>query len=603
MIALEFCTLRQEILLTRVTAELMIKRRSPKLFCLFVLYLLLFVMILSVSLMIYFSYQYKNSTTDRLVELGEFSVSQIAAGSIDALFSEMYPALNEIVSVNSHLPDIVSVIITNAEKMVVAATDNDIVGKTYSRPDLLLGYKESKEDLYFAKPVEIYGRTMGYVYLTMSKKRIKDDLKVIVLKWIAVNVFIILAIVVMGVFTARHITSSFKNIIDVTKLISSGDYTESVDAKGFYELKLIAGAMNSMKEAIEEREKRIIQTNNELVKTNFLLKSIFNSPPGISIWSVDRNYRYTFFNNPHKVGMENVWGVDIELGKNILDYLYDKADKKDYREFVKNRYDEVLKGNDFHLVEKHTHMDGSVTYLDNYSSPIYNEDNEITGLTIFSINITKQKIAENEIIESLKEKEVLLKEIHHRVKNNLQVVASLLNLQSEGIKNPEDKELFLDSINRINSMAMIHERLYSSSDFSRIDMRLYFSDLVYSIQETFSPSHNSTKIIINVENIHLSINQAVPIGLICNEIFTNSYKYAFEEVDDPEITVTMKMEEDDILYMMIEDNGVGFSSGFNQKGTLGSVLISALTEQLKGTYSIIQKERGVGYLFRFPVFA
>ena len=561
-------------------------------------------MILSVSLMIYFSYQYKNSTTDRLVELGEFSVSQIAAGSIDALFSEMYPALSEIISVNSHLPDIVSVIIANSEKMVVAATDNSIVGETYNRPDLLSGYKESGGKLYFAKTVEMYGRTMGFVYLTLSKSRIKDELKAIIIRWVLASLFIILVIITMAVLAAGHITSSFRDIINITKMISAGNYTENIDARGFCELELIAGAMNSMKEAIGERENRIRQANDKLERTNFLLKSIFNSPPGISIWSVDRNYRYTFFNNPHKEGMKEVWGADIELGKNILDYLYDKPDKRDYREFVKVRYDEVLKGNDFHLVEKHTHMDGSVAYLDNYSSPIYNEDNEITGLTIFAINITKQKIAENEIIESLKEKEVLLKEIHHRVKNNLQVVASLLNLQSEDISNPEDKALFMDSINRINSMAMIHERLYSSSDFSRIDMNLYFSDLVYSIQNTFSTSGNSAKINIDVENVQLSINQAVPIGLICNEIFTNSYKYAFDGVDNPEISITMKMEEDNILCMRIEDNGVGFkpdSNKSNQKGTLGSVLISALTEQLKGSYTIVQKERGVGYIFRFPV--
>ena len=133
--------------------------------------------------------------------------------------------------------------------------------------------------------------------------------------------------------------------------------------------------------------------------------------------------------------------MDIDIGHNFFDYV-----EANYRSTVEYRYEGALNGDDFYIVTEISGKDGSSVYYDNYSSPIYNEDNEIVGLTVFAIEITKRKMAEDRIYESLKEKEILLKEIHHRVKNNLQIVSSMLNLQKSNIIDSNDRDLFRESV-------------------------------------------------------------------------------------------------------------------------------------------------------------
>ncbi len=339
------------------------------------------------------------------------------------------------------------------------------------------------------------------------------------------------------------------------------------------------------------------KAQKDLFSRNHLIDSIISSPPDMNIWSVDRNYRYTFFNNTHKIGMKRVWGADIEIGHSVLDYL-----DTDYRPSVKKRYQRALNGENFLVVTKLKRQDGLFDYYDNYSSPIFNEKNEIIGLTVFAINITKRKMVEERIKDSLKEKEILLKEIHHRVKNNLQIVSSLLNLQLSKINDSHDKDMFIESMNRINSIALIHELLYISEDLNSIDMESYFSDLVYNIYNTIGDMGKRVNVIFHVENILLNITVAVPLGIISNEIITNSFKHAFAGIESPEIIITMKRKDNDSLYLKIEDNGRGFDPSYDKEnpGTLGFELVNALIQQLDASYKINVKSSGLEFLFHIP---
>ena len=328
------------------------------------------------------------------------------------------------------------------------------------------------------------------------------------------------------------------------------------------------------------------RAQKKLFAINSLLRSIINSPSDMNIWSVDQEFKYTFFNATHKKSMKAVWGVNIDIGHNFFDYV-----EANYRSTVEYRYEGALNGDDFYIVTEISGKDGSSVYYDNYSSPIYNEDNEIVGLTVFAIEITKRKMAEDRIYESLKEKEILLKEIHHRVKNNLQIVSSMLNLQKSNIIDSNDRDLFRESINRIDSMSLIHELLYNSENLSSIDMQDYFTDLVSNISNTIEGARQPVSVIFKIDKISLNINIAVPLGLVSNEIITNCYKHAFSGIDNPMIIITMSIEDDGLLLLKIKDNGNGYNTEYDSKkrGALGFELINGLTEQVNGEYEMISK--------------
>ena len=570
------------------------KKRAYKISTLFILYLSVFTILLLSVLIFFFSFQIKKTAESRLIDFGKVTSTHFALDCVDYLFSETYPALNEVMKEYADLQDVTSVIITDRSNMVVASTEKELIGKEYWEPRTSKGYVETGTSVRFMHTIGLYGRTLGYLYLSISKGEISGFIRRMVLKLTLFGAGAVLIIIVLASLAVRRITSFSKDLINITRNISMGNYSDKIKANGFYELDMLSSAINAMEKAIEERERKITESSS-------MLKSIFNSPSEINIWSVDKEYRYTFFNKTHREGMKRVWDADIEIGKNILDYIHDTPDKPGYRDFVKNRYDQVLSGKDFKVVEQHKTLDGNIHYFENHSSPIVESNGEITGLTIFAINITKRKMAEMRMEESLKEKEILLKEIHHRVKNNLQVISSLLNLQLDRIKYSEDREIFIESINRINSIAMVHEKLYSSSSLNRIDMNSYFTDLFYSIQNTFDSGEN-VKFVSNIDDLSLSIGQAVPLGLICNEVFTNSFKYAFKGVKKPLIKISMKRETDSMIVLKIEDNGIGFnvSEEFEESGTLGLTLIKALTEQLYGTSTVTGKEQGVLFTIRFP---
>ncbi|KAF5086399.1 Histidine kinase [anaerobic digester metagenome] len=198
-------------------------------------------------------------------------------------------------------------------------------------------------------------------------------------------------------------------------------------------------------------------------------------------------------------------------------------------------------------------------------------------------DITERKIAEDQIKLSLHEKEVLLREIHHRVKNNLQIISSLLNLQSRGIDNEEVREIFKESQTRVKAMAMVHEKLYQSNDLSKIQFKDYILSLVVNLIQTYLKDPSIIALKTDIDEIYVDINTAVPSGLIITEIISNSLKHAFPEEGAGEINIFLRREGSDLV-LKISDNGKGFPGDFDFRntGTLGLQLVNSLVEQLEG---------------------
>lgn len=199
--------------------------------------------------------------------------------------------------------------------------------------------------------------------------------------------------------------------------------------------------------------------------------------------------------------------------------------------------------------------------------------------------------AEEKIKASLKEKEILLKEIHHRVKNNLQIIQSLLYLQSKHVKDPDLLQLFQDSQNRVKSMALIHERLYRSGDFANINFKDYIRSLTGHLLQTYQPEETRVAVKLDINDVSLSIDHGIPCGLIINELVSNSLKYAFPDDRKGVIEISMfsrngHADSDYREYILnVKDDGVGMAKDYDnlRSESLGLKLVHNLVNQLDGS--------------------
>jgi PAS domain S-box-containing protein len=203
-------------------------------------------------------------------------------------------------------------------------------------------------------------------------------------------------------------------------------------------------------------------------------------------------------------------------------------------------------------------------------------------------DIDDQKRTQEQLLLSLQEKEVLLKEIHHRVKNNMQIISSLLNLQSEYIQDQQYLEFFKVSQNRIESMALIHEKLYQSKDLARIDFAEYIQDLVDSLFGSYKFDSSIITLKLNLKQIFLDVEPAIPCGLIINELVLNCFNHAFPAGHSGEISIEFYLDNENTYMLIVSDNGIGFPPNFDFRNTssLGLQLVNALTNQLGGTIEL-----------------
>ncbi|MER3317654.1 MAG: sensor histidine kinase [Allomuricauda sp.] len=208
----------------------------------------------------------------------------------------------------------------------------------------------------------------------------------------------------------------------------------------------------------------------------------------------------------------------------------------------------------------------------------------------------------NEIQERIEEKETLLKEVHHRVKNNLQTVSSLLSLQSRAIDDSKISSIIKSSQNRVVSMAMVHEMLYKRDDYlSKIELEPYVQELCDYLVRSVKGSGNNVKVNLDIKNYKLSIDTVIPLGLIINETITNALKYGIAEVRDGEIHVSVERIADNRYKMYLGDNGIGYSEEINPKtsNSLGLKLIYNLARQLRGSITRDYTKKGTHYTIEF----
>ena len=251
---------------------------------------------------------------------------------------------------------------------------------------------------------------------------------------------------------------------------------------------------------------------------------------------------------------------------------------------------------------------GELFPVELWTSLVRNDDGEPVAVVGVARDITERKRAEDQIRRSLKEKEVLLKEIHHRVKNNLQVISSLLSLQSEYIQDPEMLKVFKESQFRVRSMALVHEKLYRSESLAEINLAEYIRELSTQLFRSFGLGKQGVQLAVEVAEGMLGIDLAIPCGIILNELITNALKYGFPDDRSGEVYVEMTREPSGHAVLVVGDTGVGMPQGLDVRTTdsLGLKLVTMLTEQLQGTLTLINGGRrrgspsGTEFVIRFP---
>ena len=286
-------------------------------------------------------------------------------------------------------------------------------------------------------------------------------------------------------------------------------------------------------------------------------------------------------------------------------------------EIVGKHYREVLGEDTYEMIRGHVeaalsgqrvgyeaalpYVHGGVRWVLADYLPYADDSGQIKGFFALVTDITERKLVEERIRTALKEKEVLLKEVQHRVKNNLQVISSLFDLQSRSTDDERVLAMFKESRDRVRSIALIHEKLYEADDLTRIDFREYIGSLATHLFRSYGVNFDAIKLTTYFDDVALSIDAAIPCALIVNELISNALKHAFPGGNRGEIRVELRCGNDGDVILVVGDNGVGLPEGLNirEPTSLGLRLVGTLTRQLKGRIEV-ERDGGTTFSVTFP---
>ena len=314
---------------------------------------------------------------------------------------------------------------------------------------------------------------------------------------------------------------------------------------------------------------------------------------------LDPSGEIIFVNNP-PLAVRGILLDDI-IGMKFFDAPW-WTHSAEVQETIKRDIKECTSGKSVvHDVQIQT-ADGTLMWIEFSMRPIYDEHRNLQYLIPEGRDITDRKQAEEQIKASLKEKQTLLDEIHHRVKNNMNIVSSLLKLQSNNIENDQIKDILKASQDRVYAMSAVHETLHGTENLSEIDLKSYLSKITTSIFQAYSTDNRKVKLNSDVDNSLISLNQAYPLGLTINELISNSLKYAFPANRTGEVTVNLK-KLDKELELIVIDDGVGIPEKLDWKNsnTLGLKLVRTLVEnQLDGSIDL-DNTNGTRFTIKFNI--
>lgn len=340
----------------------------------------------------------------------------------------------------------------------------------------------------------------------------------------------------------------------------------------------------AVQEALEESERN--------------LRAIVDNANSVIV-KYDMSGRITFFNR----FAEKLFGYSEEevVGRKGIETINKPIDPAK-RPKLEAMLEEILENTKEYAYNENENFrrDGTALWVAWTNAPLYDAGGRKTGILCIGNDKTQQKRAEDLLKQSLKEKEVLLQEIHHRVKNNLQVISSLLNLQGEYSRASDFDEVIRNCQNRITSIALVHEQIYMSQNLAGVEMRPYLRSLLSILFDSYDIDPRRISFTVEVEEIGLPIDTAVPLGLILSELVSNSLKHAFPDGREGTVFIELRRTPD-VIYVEVADNGIGIPDREtdNQNGTLGLTLVEALCQQISCTLAV-RSDRGTRWALELP---
>jgi PAS domain S-box-containing protein len=339
----------------------------------------------------------------------------------------------------------------------------------------------------------------------------------------------------------------------------------------------------SIQQDVTENEKykaELQDSRKEIEEQKKFYENILNNIP-LDIAVFDQQHKYLFLNK-EAINSDEI--RNFMIGRDDFDYAKLKGISSEFAEYRRKKFEDAKKsGNQIFWLDTQVSKEGGTRYKERRFHPY---DKYVIG---YGVEVTEFKNQELLLSNSLEEKETLLGEVHHRVKNNLALVIGLIEMQGNTLYDEGLKFQFNSIKNRIYAMSLIHEKLYKSSNFAKLGLKSYIEDLIRNLSSSFN-SNDSTSLNFDIEEIFVNMKIAIPIALIVNEAVTNAYKYAFKDTVNGILTVQIKSVNEKI-YMQISDNGPGISESLDLSKikSLGFKLINIFVRQIKGSIEYIKK--------------
>ncbi len=442
---------------------------------------------------------------------------------------------------------------------------------------------ENEEDLILGTSKEV-AEIIGLIHLGVSHSsfnRRLNEIKLVILLTVAFT--IITACLTIYFLLKRMLGQPVHQLVKATKNISRGNLIEKVSIERKDEIGILAASFNMMTDNLF---KTTVSKNYVDNIIHNMMESLIVVSPNGTIMTVNQNT------------LDLLCYKEVEVINQSIDMILEESIW--FFQWMEN----------VSLVKKENVINKEVFYIkkDKGTLPVLlsasvmlDTDGKIQGIICVGMDITERKKSERQMRDSLKEKEVLLQEIHHRVKNNLQVIISLLNLQSRYVKDPNIIQMFQECQNRVNSIAIIHEKIYHSKDLSRIKLKEYIEDLANDLFMSYNINTGKVSLKLDIDDIALGIDTSIPCGLIINELIANSLKYAFSENKPSEVKIEIHRMSSGEIELTFSDNGIGLSdtTDFKNSPGFGFRMIMDLVEfKLMGEIKKIQG-KGTKFQIRF----
>jgi len=354
----------------------------------------------------------------------------------------------------------------------------------------------------------------------------------------------------------------------------------------------IVGSMGVLRDITQ-----IKKVEKEAKKDRANLDAIFNSTENMIMLTLNNEGKILSHNNNFQQQFKEIFNIKLTKENNVYKLLKKHLNNDLYQGQL-DKFKVTFKGTAHQFILPLINKNKEETWMQVFLNPIKIET-QIEEISCLMYDISERMIIDRKILDSLKEKEVLLQEVHHRVKNKLQVISSILNLQTAYVSDTKTLEILEESQNRIKAMSFIHETLYQTSDFSAIGFSDYIETVVVNLIHSYTIVDKEVKLIKNMQSINLPLDQSIPCGLIVNELVTNAMKYAYQGIESPSLSITVKADNNKII-IGVADNGVGLPKDFKyeESDSLGMQLVYSLVDQLEGEL-IVGYEQGARFTIIF----